>query len=134
MRALDRFANPVPLSATAALGPRAFQATLAACGADPEPLALGLSGTPGAAACAELGACFAALRAGPATVAVTHAGAHIRGSPWQVLSCVGRTCTPHFQGPQITVMLSPGSAAAAHGKVLHTLITHSERRVTRVLK
>ena len=48
VRALDRFANAVPLASAAATGPRAFQATLAAAGADPQPLALSLSGAPGA--------------------------------------------------------------------------------------
>ena len=48
MKALDRFANAVPLAGAAATGPRAFQATLAAAGADPQPLALSLSGAPGA--------------------------------------------------------------------------------------
>ena len=48
VKALDRFANAVLLAAAAASGPRAFQATLAAAGADPQPLALSLSGAPGA--------------------------------------------------------------------------------------
>lgn len=48
MKALDRFANAVPLAAAAATGPRAFQATLAAVGTDPQPLALSLLSAPGA--------------------------------------------------------------------------------------
>lgn len=83
VRALDRFGNPVLLAGAAALGARGFQATLAPAGADPEPLALALAGAPGAAACAELCARFQANAAGPATLAVTCAGASVRGSPWQ---------------------------------------------------
>ncbi len=42
---------------------------------------------PGGAASAELVARFEALRAGAVTLAVTHAGVHVKGSPWQARPC-----------------------------------------------
>ncbi|KAK9845317.1 hypothetical protein WJX81_003385 [Elliptochloris bilobata] len=125
VRALDRFANPVSLAARVATGPRTFQATLAAAGSDPQPLALHLSGSPGAAASAKLEAHFLALCAGVATLAVTYAGTHVRGSPWQVPVAPGRGCarTSAVHGlPAHLVAGTPASVRAVladeHGNLL----------------
>ncbi len=103
VRALDRFGNPVPLAAAAAFGARGFEATLAQAGADSEPLALAMAGSPGASACAELRAGFQATAAGPATLAVTYAGASVRGSPWQ--AC-GAAAQPRPAMPRPAVLRS----------------------------
>jgi hypothetical protein len=108
--ALDRFGNPVPLGGAAALGARGFQATLAPAGADPEPLALALAGAPGASACAELSARFQATAAGPATLAVTYAGASVRGSPWQARGAAARP-RPATLRSQVALQRQEGSAS-----------------------